>query len=99
MRLKINADQPLGQQPCVLTRGHTPTGTSTIEQELSGLLALCFDVVVDGLSGRLSEFEPNGPPGLSLTHGRSVGRISVGGNVIDLDGDEVTATKCCRWQD
>src|SRR2546421_10068532 len=94
VRIEPNARNPVGDEPCVLSRGHA---TSLImlasEQEFSGLLACNFHVVVDSLAGQLRQFELDGLTGLSLSHRSPVDSIPAGCNVLDFERNHIAATQ------
>jgi hypothetical protein len=60
------------------------------EQELAGLLPGSMDVIVNRLSGLLGHLEPNWLAGLLLANRRSVEGISIGRNILDFEGDNIT---------
>jgi hypothetical protein len=93
MRVKSDAGEPFGQESRVLARCHALSWSSTREQKLIAFLARHPDIVVDGLSGLLGQFKPYGTSGFSLAYSGSIDGVAIGCNVIDLDGDNVAASK------
>ena len=70
VRVQPNVGNPLGDEPGVLSRCHTPSrATPGGEHKFAGLLAGDPEVVIDCLSGLLRQFEPDRLPGLLLSHG------------------------------
>jgi len=67
--------------------------TAGCEHELARFLAGRSDVFIHRLTGLFSQLKPNGTPYLFLANARSVNRISVRSNVLDLEGDEITASQ------
>jgi hypothetical protein len=49
--------------------------------------------VIDSLAGLLGQLKPEGPPGFPLAHSRSIGSMAVGGDILDLQSDDITGTK------
>jgi hypothetical protein len=52
-----------------------------------------LEIVIDRLSGLFGEFEPNRTAGLLLPHRGTVERISRRGDILDLEGNNITATQ------
>src|SRR5260370_25679356 len=50
-------------------------------------------MIVDGLAGLLTQFKSDGPRGFLLSNRCAVRRIAAGGDILDPDGDDVTAAK------
>ena len=67
--------------------------TAGCEQKLTRRLSGRPDVVIYRLAGLFRQFKPNGSPGLSLAHGCPVGTIAIRSNVLDLEGDDITASQ------
>jgi hypothetical protein len=63
------------------------------EQELTRLLAGSTDVVINRLPSLLGHLEPNGLSGLLLPNRRPVEGVSTGGNIFDLERDDVTTAQ------
>src|SRR5438876_5018344 len=71
--IEPDAADPSGHEARVFPCCHPPARTSApTEQEFARLLASNPNVVIDRLSGLLGQFEPNGPPGLLLSHCRPI---------------------------
>jgi hypothetical protein len=45
------------------------------------------------LAGLLAQFKSDGPPGFPLSDRCAICRVAAGGDILDSDGDNVTATK------
>jgi hypothetical protein len=88
-RVKPDPDQPVRQKARVLPGGHALPSAAPIEQVLARLLATARQVFINRQPGLLGQLESYRPVGLSLAHGRPLDGITVGGNIIDPDGDEV----------
>src|SRR6266851_9596963 len=87
------ADQ-FGHEARVLPCCHAPARTSApTEQEFARLLVSNSYVVIDRLSGLLGQFEPDGLPGLLLSHCRPIDRIPVRCNVFDPEGNDIADTQ------
>src|SRR3954452_2432904 len=91
MRIESDADEPLGQKPGILARGHALSRPPTRKQELAQLLAHNLDVIVDRLAGWLCQLKPDRASGLLLAHACAIDGVAVGGNVIHFYGDDIAA--------
>ena len=77
-----------------MSGGHATARTSpTAEHELTGLLAGAPQVVIDRLAGLFGQFKPDGLPGFPLAQSRSIGSMAVGGDILDLQSDDITGTE------
>jgi hypothetical protein len=93
MRVQPNANEPVGQEPRILTGRHAFASSSPGEQKLAGIFTNDFDVVVYRLPGWLGQLKTNRPSGLPLAHSGAIDGVAVGCNVIDLNGDNVTSSE------
>jgi hypothetical protein len=93
MRVEINAGKPVSQVPCILTSCHAAPQLPTVKQKLTRFLTCQSDVGIDGVSGLLRQFKPDGTPCLSLANCRPIHGVAVGRNIIDLYGNNVAASK------
>src|SRR5260370_2980911 len=50
-------------------------------------------MIVDGLAGLLTQFKSDGPPSFLLSNRCAIRRVAAGGDILDPDGDDVTAAK------
>jgi hypothetical protein len=50
-------------------------------------------MVIDRLPGLFAQFKSDRPPGFLLPDSCAIGRISACGDILDADGDDITATK------
>src|SRR5260370_11746648 len=50
-------------------------------------------MIVDGLAGLLTQFKSDRPPSFLLSNRCAIRRIATGGDILDQDGDDVTAAK------
>src|SRR5690242_1108232 len=99
VRIRSDAGNPAGDEPCVLPGCQTSTQRmSAGEQELARLLAGGLCVVVDCLARLLGHFEPYGLPSLLLAdcrpdrlHIRWVQRPR------PLAPSHHNRAACCRW--
>src|SRR6202035_5822859 len=92
--IETNASDPFRDEPSILSGGHAPVRTSpTAEHELAGLLAGCPQVVIDSLAGLLGQLKPDGLPGFPLADSRSIGSITVGNEILDLQRNDITGAK------
>jgi hypothetical protein len=66
---------------------------SAREQILARFLAGRPYIVIDGLSRSLSQLEPDRSACLLLPHGRSINRVTIGRDVIELEGHEIEAAE------
>jgi hypothetical protein len=93
-RIQSGTPDPLRNKACILAGRHIGLGTTTArEQELAGSLVGGFQVVIDGLAGLLAQFKPEGPSGFLLSNRCAIRRVAAGGDILDPDGDDVTAAK------
>jgi len=61
------------------------------EQEIAGLFAGEFDVVINRLSGLFGQLESDRMSGFLLPHGCAINGQSVRRNIFDLEADDITA--------
>lgn len=77
-----------------MPRCHAPiTMTAACEQELAGLLAGGFDVVVDRLPGLFGQLEPDGMSSFSLTDGGAINGDPIRSHILDLEADDIAASE------
>src|ERR1700692_3516827 len=92
--VQSNAADPLGNEPRILAGGYARVRTATTcEQELAGPLVGGLQIIIDGLAGLFAQFKSDGPPGFLLPDRCAIRRVSTGGDILDPDGDDVTAAK------
>jgi hypothetical protein len=63
------------------------------EQEFARLLAFGTDVVINRLPGLLGHLEPNQLAGLLLPDSCPIEGVSTGGNILDLEGDNIATAQ------
>jgi hypothetical protein len=63
------------------------------EQKLTRLFSGSLDVIVHRLLGLFSQFKTDGPPSLSLAHGRPVCAVGIRRNVLDLESHDIAAAQ------
>ena len=63
------------------------------KQEFARLLAGGTDVVINRLPGLLGHLEPNRVTGLLLPDRRPIEGVSAGGNIFDLEGDNIATAQ------
>jgi hypothetical protein len=63
------------------------------EQELAGPFFGSLDIIIDRLPGLIAQFKSDRSPGFLLPDRCAIRRVSAGGDVLDPDGDDITATK------
>ena len=63
------------------------------EQEFARLLVCGANVVIDRLPGLFSDLEPDWQASLFLAHCRALDGVAVGGDVLDLEGDDIAAAQ------
>jgi hypothetical protein len=81
-------------EPGILARCHIAVGTTTAgEQEFAGPLAGRLQIVVDRLAGLFAQFKSDGPTGFLLSDRCAIRRIPTGSDILDPDGDDITAAK------
>jgi hypothetical protein len=69
-------------------------GTATTrEQALSGPLIGRLEIIIDGLAGLFTQFKSDRPTGFLLSYCCAIRRVPAGGDILDPDGNDVTATK------
>jgi hypothetical protein len=77
-----------------LSRRHTPFDTTTTsEQELARSFVGDFQIVVDCLAGLFAQFKSDWPSCLLLSDHCAVRCVSARSDILDLDCDDVAATK------
>jgi hypothetical protein len=94
VRVPRYTGEPARQQPRVLPRGQaTVRRPSAGEQTVARFLTGRPQIIIQGLPGRLSEFEFHRPSSLLLADARSIGRVAARRDVIYFQGDDVATTK------
>src|SRR5258708_40165836 len=63
------------------------------EQEFAGLSVCRTDVVINRLPGLFGDLESHRLPSLLLAHRRALNGVSVRGNVLDLEGDDIATAQ------
>jgi hypothetical protein len=63
------------------------------EQELAPLLAGGMNVVINRLPSLLGDLEPNRLTRLLLPDPRPIEGVSIGGNILDLEGHNIATTQ------
>jgi hypothetical protein len=92
--VQSNAPDPLGDEASILARRHPAVRTATTcEQKLAGPLVGGRQIIIDGLAGQLAQFKSDGPPGFLLSDSCAIRRLAAGGDILDPNGDDVTAPK------
>jgi hypothetical protein len=92
--VQSNAPDPFGDEAGILARRHAAVRTATTcEQKLARPLVGGRQIIIDGLAGLLAQFKSDGPPGFLLSDGCAIRRVAAGGDILDPDGDDVTAPK------
>ena len=77
-----------------MPRGYALTkAASTRGSKVARLLTGGLQVVIDGLTGLIRQLEPHWPSRLVLPYRCTVHCITVWGNILDLDRDDIAATK------
>jgi hypothetical protein len=93
-RVEPDAANPVRDEACILAGGHAVSGTATTrKQELAGPFVGGLQIIIDGLAGLFTQFKSDGPPGFLLPNRRSIRRVPAGGDILDPDGDDITAAK------
>jgi hypothetical protein len=82
---------PTSREYCRVVIGRF--STTAAEQKLTRLLIGGSDVAVDRLSGLLRHLEPDRLAGLLLAHGCTLGGVTMGRNVFELQADDVTPSQ------
>src|SRR3979411_2077803 len=92
--VKRAADDPFRNEARILTRCHAAFGTTTTcEQELAGPFVGGLQIVIDRLASLFAQFESYWPSGLLLSDRCAIRRVSARSDILDLNCDDVTATK------
>jgi hypothetical protein len=65
--------------------------TAAGEKVLAWFFAGSLQVVVTGLAGLVRQFELDRSPGFLLPYGCAIGRITIGCNILDLQGHDIAA--------
>jgi hypothetical protein len=58
-----------------------------------GLLIGGLQIIIDGFAGLLAQFKSDGPPGFLLSDRGAIRCVSVGSDVLDPDGNDITPSK------
>jgi len=92
--VKAYACNPLGDESGVLSRRDTLSRPASAgEHKFAGLPDGGSQVIVDRLTSLFRQLEPDGLPGLLLSDRGPIDCVSAGGNVLDLEGDEIATTQ------
>ena len=93
--IEPDASHPLLHKPRILPGGESARAVvfATGEQKLAGRSASQSEVLVDRLPRLIGHLEPDWPAGLLLSDGGPIHRVAARRNIIDADGDDVTATQ------
>jgi hypothetical protein len=84
----------LGDQPSILSSRYRAVPTATaVEEELTRFFIGGCDVTVNGLSGLFRHLEPHSLAGLLLAHGCAIDSMTMGSNVFDPQGDDITSSE------
>src|SRR5450631_2534762 len=93
-RVQPNAADPFGNETRILARCYGTVVTTTAgKQEFARRFVGRLQIVIDRLAGLLAQFESDRPPGFLLSDRCAIRRISAGSDILDPDGDDVTAAK------
>jgi hypothetical protein len=93
-RVQSGAPDPLRYKASILAGRHIGLGTTTTrEQELAASFVGGFWVIIDGLAGLLAQFKSDGPASFLLSNRCAIRRVAAGGDVLNPDGNDVTAAK------
>jgi hypothetical protein len=93
-RIKPDARHPPGKKASILAGCHGPIArTAPSEQILTRPLAGFLQEVVKGLPGLICQLELDGPPGLLLSDGRTIGRIAVRSDIFDPQANDIATTQ------
>jgi hypothetical protein len=94
LRIRTGFCNPFRNQPSVLSgRDASFVISSAGKHEFPWLFGAGDDECVDGLPSLLGQFEPDRLLGLLLSYGCSFGSISVWGDVLDLQSDDIASTQ------
>ncbi|MBT1517034.1 hypothetical protein KIP88_42420 [Bradyrhizobium sp. SRL28] len=63
------------------------------EQEFAGSFGSGLEIVINRLTGLLAQFKSDGTPGFLLTNRCAIRRVSASGDILDPDGNDITAPK------
>ncbi|AGK56968.1 hypothetical protein HYPDE_26438 [Hyphomicrobium denitrificans 1NES1] len=77
----------------VLPRCKPASVATTSDEELARLASGQAQILVDGLACLIGQLKPYRPAGFLLPDGCAVHRVSTRRNIIDADGNYVTAAK------
>jgi hypothetical protein len=93
-RVETDAADPLGDEASILAGCHA-TGRAAMsgEQEFARSFTGGLYIIIDRLAGLLAQFKSDRAPGLLLPHRRTIRCVSACGDVLDPNGDDITAPK------
>src|SRR5216683_2203590 len=93
-RVQSDAADPCGDEAGILACCHVAVRTATAgEQELAGPFAGGPQIVIDRLAGLFAQFKSDGSPSFLLSDRCAIGRVSASGDILDPNGDDITAAK------
>src|SRR5450631_1263465 len=94
VRVQADACNPLGNEPCVLSRRDAPSRTAPAgEHEFARLLGSRSHIIVDRLAGLFSQLEPYRLSRLFLSNCGTIDCVPTGRDILDLEGDDIAATQ------
>src|SRR3954470_2084802 len=89
-----DASDPLRDETGILAGCHTALrGGTAGEQELARAFAGGLEIVIDRLAGLLAQFKSDRSAGFLLPDRCAIRRVSASGDILDPDGDDITAAK------
>src|ERR1700678_2809533 len=92
--IEPNATDPIRHETRILTRRHAlPHPPMSAEQEFAWFFAGGPQIVVHGLPSLLGDFESDRNAGLFLPDGSTIDGISMRGDVVDLERDDIAAAQ------
>ena len=92
--VEADTGNPVAHKACVLPRGEAViVWSSSGKQKLARLPPALAQIVIDGLTGLLSQFEANRPPCLLLPDSSPVHCVAVWGDIIHSDGHDIASSQ------
>jgi len=93
-RIETNAAYPFAEETRILSSRESPFWLALRGKKEFPSLPVCHaEVFIDSLSGLFGDLEPHRPAGLLLADRRTLNGVSVWGNVLDFESDDIATTQ------
>jgi hypothetical protein len=99
-RIETDAAYPVADETHILPDREAPVWlTLRGKQKISSLPVRHMEVIIDRLPGLFGDFKPYGPTGLLLADRRPINGVSVRGNVLNSESNEIASDRIAAAND